>query len=133
MPIIKSAIKRDRQAHKRRAYNMSVKSCVRAKSKLARAQIEAKEISKSRDALIAAVAELDRAVKRGVLHKNHAARRKSQLTRSYNSIAKKAYGTETATKKPATKQAAKPATKTAGTGKTAAKSKAATKKPFTKK
>ncbi len=93
MPIIQSAIKRDRQATKRRAYNLDVKTDMRKKTKLVRAQVEAKDTTKASEALVAAIAQIDKAAKRGVIHKNTAARRKSQLSLAYNSIAKQAYGT----------------------------------------
>ncbi|MCC7289557.1 30S ribosomal protein S20 [bacterium] len=116
MPIIKSAIKRTRQAKKRRAYNVGVKQAVKGKIKAFRADLSAEEIKKAHDSLVAAISELDRAVKRGTLHKRTVARRKSRLTKQYNTVSDAAYGTQksakpaakpAATKKPAAKKAAK--------------------------
>jgi len=112
MPIIKSAIKRTKQAKKRRAYNVAVKSAVKTKIKAFRADVTAEDMKKSHDALVAAISELDRAVKRGTLHKNTVARRKSRLTAEYNAVSKEAFGT-TKSAKATPKTVAKPAAKKA--------------------
>lgn len=119
MPIIQSAIKRNRQAQKNRVYNTNVKVAVHKKTKAVRDVIAAGTI-KTEAELVAAISEIDRAVKKGVLHKSTAARRKSRLTLAYNGAAPAAYGTGRATAKKAT-------TKKAATKKPAAK------KPTTKK
>ena len=93
MPIIKSAIKRARQQEKRRTRNVMVKTGVRVKLKSARSAI-ASDSSKAQDALVAAISEIDRAVKKGTLHKNTASRKKSRLTLAYNAAAKKPFGTD---------------------------------------
>ena len=93
MPIIKSAKKRMKQAEKRRDYNVEVKNVVKKQIKLVKEQI-AKGSVKSNTELVKAVAEIDLAVKKGVLHKRTAARRKSRLTKAYNATASKPYGTE---------------------------------------
>lgn len=119
MPIIKSAMKRVRQQKVRRARNVETKTTVRKQIKLFRADVSAADVKKAQTDLIKAISELDRAVKKGVLHKNTASRKKSQLTKEYNAVAPKAYGTEnpgTAKAKPAAKKApakaaAKPAAK----------------------
>jgi small subunit ribosomal protein S20 len=135
MPIIKSAIKRVRQQKVRRARNVETKTEVRKQIKLFRADVSAADLKKAQADLVAAVSKLDRAVKRGVLHKNTAARKKSQLTKEYNAVAAKPYGTEnpgTAKAKPATKKTpAKAPAKKAAPKATAAK-KPAAKKPASK-
>ena len=134
MPIIKSAKKRMKQAEKRRQYNVDVKTAVKKQIKLVKEQIATGSV-KSNTELVKAVAEIDLAVKKGVLHKRTAARRKSRLTRAYNATATKPYGTENpgkpgakATKKKvvnkaATKPKAKPAAKKATPKKTVTKKK----------
>ena len=128
MPIIKSAKKRMKQAEKRRDYNVEVKNVVKKQIKLVKEQI-AKGSVKSDAELVKAVAEIDLAVKKGVLHKRTAARRKSRLTLAYNATASKPYGTENPGK-PGTKSSKKKVVK-----KTTAKPKAkvATKKATPKK
>lgn len=108
MPIIQSAIKRNRQAQKNRVYNTNVKVAVHKKTKAVRDAIAAGTI-KTEAELVAAISEIDRAVKKGVLHKSTAARRKSRLTLAYNGAAPAAYGTGNATAKkaPAKKTVAK--------------------------
>lgn len=130
MPVIKSAIKRVRQEKKRKAYNVSVKSGVKAKFKTVRDEIATGKV-KSNAELIAAIKEIDRAVRKGVIKKQTAARKKSRLTKSYNTIAAKPFGTEnpgkaTAAKKPASKKAS--AKKAPGKKPTAKTSKATPKK-----
>ena len=79
MPIIKSAIKRARQSIKRRSHNLQVKRLVNADIKAVHTAIEAGDSAEIQTSLSAAYSEIDRAVKKGTLHKNTAARRKSQL------------------------------------------------------
>lgn len=130
MPIIKSAIKRMRQTTKRRARNVTTKRNLKSAVKAFLTSPDAKSLS-------AAQSELDTMVKKNLLPKNTAARRKAQLSR----VAKEAGVKPTAAaKKPAAKKtAAKPAAKTAAkpaAKKTAAKpavKKAPAKKPATKK
>jgi len=73
----RSAIKRIRQNEKRRVRNRTIRSQVRTAVKTARAA--------GGDALRTAVAEairaLDKAVTKGVVHRNTAARKKSALAR----------------------------------------------------
>lgn len=137
MPIIKSAMKRVRQQKVRRARNVETKTVVRKQIKLFRADVTAADLKKAQADLVIAVSNLDKAVKRGVLHKNTAARKKSQITKEYNAVAANAYGTEApgaAKTKPVAKKApaktvAKPAVK-APAKKTAPK--VAAKKPASK-
>ncbi len=77
MANTRSAIKRIRQNEKRRVRNRTIRSQVRTAVKTARAA--------GGDALRTAVAEairaLDKAVTKGVVHRNTAARKKSALAR----------------------------------------------------
>lgn len=134
MPIIKSAKKRMKQAEKRREYNVDVKTAVKKQIKLVKEQIAQGAVKSNAD-LVKAVAEIDLAVKKGVLHKRTAARRKSRLTKAYNATATKPYGTENpgkagakatkkkVVKKTASKPKAKPVAKKATPKKTTAKKK----------
>lgn len=135
MPIIKSAQKRVRQEKKRRAYNTATKAGVKKKFRVVRDELAA-GTPKDNTALIAAIAEIDTAVKRGVIHKKTASRKKSRLTKAYNASASKPFGTENPGK-PGTKASQKlavkkPATKKPVTKKSPAK-KATPKKPTAKK
>ncbi|MBI4611806.1 MAG: 30S ribosomal protein S20 [Candidatus Rokubacteria bacterium] len=78
MANIRSALKRMRQNEKRRLRNRTVRSRVRTAVKEARAALG----QKSQDAgslVKEAIRSLDKAVSKGVIHKNTAARKKSAL------------------------------------------------------
>lgn len=80
MPNIKSAKKRMRIEEKRRLRNNAVKSTVRTYLTKARAAITAAPAEETTvEAIREAMSKLDKAVTKGVLHKNNAARRKSRL------------------------------------------------------
>lgn len=119
MPIIKSAIKRAKQTLKRRERNIGIKRDIKSAVKAFMAEPSA-------EALAAAHSELDTAVKKNLLKKNTAARRKSTLS----AVAKKAGVKLEATKKSAAKAPVKTAAKT--TAKPTATKKPATKKPAAK-
>jgi len=138
MPIIKSAIKRAKQTIKRRERNVGIKRDIKSATKAFMEKPTAASLS-------AAHSEIDTAVKKKLLKKNTAARRKAQLAKIAKDAgvklapaAKKAApkatapaAKPTAAKKPAAKTAAKPAPKAAA--KPAAKKPAATKAPAAKK
>ena len=83
MPNNAAAEKRMRQEQKRRLHNRSIKSLVRTQITKARNAIAAGDES-SEEAVRRAVSELDRAAKKGVIHRNNAARRKSRLMKRLN-------------------------------------------------
>ena len=86
MPNTASAKKRMRQEQKRRAHNRSIKSLVRTTITKARLAIATPTVSDedAAEAVRKAASELDKAAKKGVLHKNNAARRKSRLMKQLN-------------------------------------------------
>ena len=86
MPNNPAAEKRMRQEQKRRAHNRSVKSIVKTQVTKARQAIATPAINgeDAEAAVRAAVSELDRAAKKGVIHRNNAARRKSRLMKQLN-------------------------------------------------
>ena len=86
MPNNAAAEKRMRQEQRRRAFNRSTKSIVKTNITKARQAIAAPNISgeAAEDAVRQAVSELDKAAKKGVIHKNNAARRKSRLMKQLN-------------------------------------------------
>ncbi|HSX01242.1 MAG TPA: 30S ribosomal protein S20 [Candidatus Saccharimonas sp.] len=133
MPIIKSAMKRAKQALVRRSHNLQVKRAVKQDSQAVHAALAAGNAADIQTALAAAYSEIDRAVKKGALHKNTAARRKSQLAH----VVAKAAGTEpvaaeTKTTKGAGKSATKTVTKKAATKPTAKTAGKAAAKPTPK-
>lgn len=77
MANTKSAMKRMRQSEARRIRNRTVRSRVRTTVKVARAS----EGTGVRAAVLDAIRALDKAVTKGVIHRNTAARKKSALAR----------------------------------------------------
>ncbi len=82
MPNNAAAEKRMRQEQKRRLHNRSIKSLVKTQITKARQAIAVD--ADAEEAVRAAVSELDRAAKKGVIHRNNAARRKSRLMKQLN-------------------------------------------------
>ncbi|MCK5809984.1 MAG: 30S ribosomal protein S20 [Cocleimonas sp.] len=79
MPNITSAKKRARQSEKRRIRNKHQRSGMRTAVKSVVYAIDAGEKETATTALKVAVPALDRAVTKGLIHKNKAARHKSRL------------------------------------------------------
>jgi small subunit ribosomal protein S20 len=79
----KSALKRIRTSEKRHLRNMAVKSETRTFVKKARTSIGA-GAEDAQAELVAAISSLDRAARKGVIHANNAARRKSRLMKAFN-------------------------------------------------
>lgn len=86
MPNNPAAEKRMRQEQRRRAFNRSTKSIVKTNITKARQAIAAPSISSeaAEEAVRKATSELDKAAKKGVIHRNNAARRKSRLMKQLN-------------------------------------------------
>ena len=82
MPNNAAAEKRMRQEKKRRLRNRMVKSTVKTYVTKARQAIDSG--ADAQEAVRTAVSELDRAAKKGVIHRNNAARRKSRLMKQHN-------------------------------------------------
>jgi len=82
----RSAIKRMKQSEQRRQRNRAARSTIRSSVKAARTALAGKP-SDSRAAVQEAIRTLDRAVTRGVMHRNTAARKKSALARKLNTLA----------------------------------------------
>jgi small subunit ribosomal protein S20 len=88
MPNHKSAKKRVRQNEKRRAINRSNRSSLRTQVKKLRSAISGHDQNQSQELLNPTVSAIDKAVNKGLLHKNTAARYKSRLTGHVNELAK---------------------------------------------
>ncbi|GBG12221.1 30S ribosomal protein S20 [Paenibacillus sp. MY03] len=90
MPNIKSAIKRVKTNEKRRALNASQKSALRSAVKSADQAIAGTDVDAAKAALLVATKKLDKAVTKGLIHKNAAARKKSRLAKRLNSLSAQA-------------------------------------------
>jgi len=75
-----------KQSEQRRQRNRAARSTIRSSVKTARTALAGKS-SDSRAAVQEAIRTLDRAVTRGVMHRNTAARKKSALARKLNTLA----------------------------------------------
>ena len=84
MPNHKSAEKRMRQNEKRKQINRSNRTRVRSSIRKLRASLESGDAKELTTLLPATVSTIDKAVQKGVLHRNTAARLKSRLTASAN-------------------------------------------------
>ena len=83
MANTKSALKRIKVSEKKHERNVAVKSATRTYVKKARTAI-AQQPAEAQAEVVAAISALDRAAKKGVIHPNNAARRKSRLMKRYN-------------------------------------------------
>lgn len=82
----KSAEKRVRQTTKRNAINRSNRSELRTSIKKLRAAVAASDKSGATELLTPTVSLIDKAVNKGIIHKNTAARYKSRLTKHTNKL-----------------------------------------------
>lgn len=87
MPNHKSAEKRDRQNEKRRLVNRSNRGRLRTGLKRLHGALEEGDQAQALALLPETVSMLDKAVQKGVLHKNAASRYKSRLTLRANRTA----------------------------------------------
>jgi len=85
----KSALKRHRQSEKRRVRNSAVRSTLRGAVKKTRLAIAEKKTEEAGSSLCVATRLLDKAVTKGIIHRNNAARKISRLTKQVNAIAGK--------------------------------------------
>lgn len=83
MPNIKSAKKRVKVIAVKTLRNKALKSALRTNLKKASAAVTTADENSS-ESLRVAVKKIDQAVAKGILHKNTAARKKSQLAKSFN-------------------------------------------------
>ena len=77
----KSAEKRVRQNIKRNAINRSNRTGLRTQIKKLRTALTAHDQAQSTELLNPTISSIDKAVNKGIIHKNTAARYKSRLTR----------------------------------------------------
>ena len=87
MANIKSARKAARQAVKRRAQNVSLRTQLSTAVKSVKKAIAAGDKAKAAAALERSRGVIDRIAAKGVVHKNHAARQKSRLAQAIKAMA----------------------------------------------
>lgn len=84
MPKSKSAEKAARASKRKQLRNKSVESATKTHVARAEKLISDKETEPAQHAVVTAISALDRAAKKGVIHPNTAARRKSRLMKKFN-------------------------------------------------
>jgi len=87
-----SALKRHRQSEKRRLRNRAIKSRLRRLVRDVRTAISTRDHAAAAGRLATAARALDKAVTKGVLHRNNAARRISRLARAVSQLRTSAAG-----------------------------------------
>lgn len=87
MANIKSSIKRVEIAHVRTLRNTAIKSNLRTTLKHFREAVASGDQEHAQKSLVKAISTLDKAAKKGVIHKNAASRRKSRLQKLMNTSA----------------------------------------------
>lgn len=87
MANIKSSKKDLRRNAKNRARNTSVKSALKTYVKKVRVAAQSGDADTTKTALVNVASALDKAVQRGIIHKNQAARRKSRAAKAANKAA----------------------------------------------
>jgi small subunit ribosomal protein S20 len=78
---IKSQIKRNKQNEKAHQRNKAVKSALKTSVRQFREAADAGDVERADQAMRAAYVKLDKAVSKGVIHKNQAANRKSAIAK----------------------------------------------------
>ncbi|GAA2389015.1 30S ribosomal protein S20 [Streptomyces glaucosporus] len=86
MANIKSQIKRIKTNEKARLRNKAVKSELKTAIRRTREAIEAGDAAKAAEAARLAAKKLDKAVSKGVIHKNQAANKKSAIARKVSAL-----------------------------------------------
>ena len=87
MANIKSQIKRNRQNEKARLRNKAVKSSLKTAIRKFHAAVEAGDTAAAEALMRDASRKLDKAVSKGVIHKNQAANRKSAISKRQDTLA----------------------------------------------
>ncbi|APT85231.1 30S ribosomal protein S20 [Corynebacterium aquilae] len=87
MANIKSQIKRNRTNEEARERNKAVRSAVRTEIRKFRALVEAGDKAAAETQLRVASRKLDKAVSKGVIHRNNAANKKSRMASAVNKMA----------------------------------------------
>ena len=87
LPNIKSAKKRVKVTATKTLQNKIFRTQMKTAMKKYEAAVEAGDIALAQETYKAAVKKVDMAVARGIIHKNAAARKKSQFTKKLNAMA----------------------------------------------
>ncbi len=86
MPNIKSKIKRMHKSEEQRQRNRNVKSALRTVIKKFETALKSGDAEAARDRFAEASQALDKAASKGVIHRNNAANKKSNMARELKAI-----------------------------------------------
>lgn len=86
MANLKSAIKRIDTNNKKHDLNKSVKSDMRTHIKHVEKLVEANELNEAQATFNKTVSKIDKAVSKGVIHRNNGNRQKARLSKKINSL-----------------------------------------------
>ncbi|AIN82543.1 MULTISPECIES: 30S ribosomal protein S20 [Corynebacterium] len=86
MANIKSQIKRNKTNEKARLRNQAIRSAVRTEIRKFKAAVEAGDKAAAEAQLRVASRKLDKAVTKGVFHRNTAANKKSGMAKAFNKL-----------------------------------------------
>ncbi len=84
MPQRKTALKRLRVDRKKRLHNIKIKTELKKTIKKFLSLISAKKLEEAKENFKQVVIKLDKAVSRGIIHKNTAGRKKSRFSQKLN-------------------------------------------------
>lgn len=87
MPQRKAALKRLRVDKKKRLHNLKIKTELKKVIKKFLSLISVKNLAEAKENFKQVVVKLDKAVSRGIIHKNTAARKKSRFSKKLTRIA----------------------------------------------
>lgn len=87
MPNIKSSAKRDQLQKAANAKNKAARSALKTEIKKFDAAVEAGDGAKAAETYKVAVKSVDKAVSKGLIHKNNAAHKKSAMAKKINAMA----------------------------------------------
>ena len=86
MANTQSAIKNIRKNERRKTINKARASALRTQIKKLRSLVKAKNSDAASKELVKTISVIDRSIRKGILHKNTAARYKSRLTKSVRTL-----------------------------------------------
>lgn len=86
MANLKSAIKRINVNEDKRVQNQKVKSTMRTHIKRVENLVEENNVEEAKAVLNTTIKKIDKAVQKGIIHKNNGSRQKSRLTKKVNKM-----------------------------------------------
>jgi len=86
MANLKSAVKRINVNESKRVNNQNVKSSMRTSIKRVEGLVNENKVEQAQEALKSTIKQIDKAVQKGVIHKNNGTRQKTRLIKKVNNL-----------------------------------------------